>query len=572
MPVNTSKEKNMKLNGAELTIHLLKNQGIKIIAGIPGGANLPLYDALSRSGIRHILARHEQGAGFIAQGMARSTGKTAVCFATSGPGATNLVTAIADARMDSIPIIAITGQIPSALIGTDAFQEIDIYGMTIPITKHNFLVKKIEDLLNVIPESFRIAEEGRPGPVLIDIPKDIQTAVIDLPDDYFLKSSCKIKTEILDLNRDEMLSAAGMINNSKKPVIIAGGGIISSNSSFLLRELTKKNSIPVALSLMGLGCFSPDNDLYLGMPGMHGKRYTNNLLHEADLIIALGIRFDDRLTGKPENFCANAEILQIDIDKSELNKIKTSHLSIQADLKTALKYILPLIEDNDRTCWKNFIQKSKNNNPSLVPDQPFSPFNIISSVSNLTDNDAIITTDVGQHQMWTAQYFKFRSPRTLLTSGGLGTMGFGLPAAIGAALANPTKQIVCFTGDGSFLMNIQELALLKELNLNVKIFLFKNNSLGLVRQQQELFFNKNYFASKFEYNPEFTKIASAFGIASFTLSNSGNITSDLKNILNNKYPAFVEIPIEQQQNVFPIVPPGKSNSEMIGDYYEKHYS
>ncbi|MBN1498981.1 MAG: biosynthetic-type acetolactate synthase large subunit [Spirochaetes bacterium] len=562
----------MKINGAELTIRLLEKQGIRIISGIPGGTNLPLYDALSKSTIRHILARHEQGAGFIAQGLSRSTGKPAVCFATSGPGATNLVTAIADAQMDSIPIIAITGQIPSQLIGTDAFQEVDIYGITIPITKHNFLIKKVEELIDVIPEAFSISVSGRPGPVLIDIPKDIQTAEIEISENFFEKIEKTVTAKTLALNTD-FTAAASMINNAAKPLIIAGGGIIKSNTSDLLNELSVKNSIPVALTLMGLGSYSPDSNLYLGMPGMHGSRHTNYILQEADLIIALGIRFDDRLTGKSDSFCKNAKIIHIDIDKSELNKIKTSDLFIEGNLNESLQHLLEYIEQNERKEWIKHIENIKHEYPELTAKDQFSPYNIISIINNLTDSNAIITTDVGQHQMWTAQYYKFRKPGTLLTSGGLGTMGFGLPAAIGASLGKPDCQILCITGDGSFLMNIQELALLKELNLNVKVILFKNNSLGLVRQQQELFYDKNYFASRFEFNPEFHKIASAFGIESFNLAESDDIIHDLKYFLNLKTPAFIEIPIAQSQNVFPIVPPGKSNYEMIGGgYHEKSCS
>jgi acetolactate synthase-1/2/3 large subunit len=483
----------MKLSGAEIITGFLERQGIDTIAGIPGGANLPLYDALYKSRIRHILARHEQGAGYIAQGMARSTGKPSVCFATSGPGATNLITAIADAKLDSVPVIAITGQVSSPLIGTDAFQEVDTYGMTISITKHNFLIRRASDLLEVLPEAFRIATSGRPGPVLIDVPKDIQQQIVEF--DEWPRIARKSPTAPIDGSKIDR--AVDMIHQAKKPILYIGGGVILAEASGLLYQLSTQNSIPVASTLMGLGSFPCDDPLYLGMLGMHGSRSTNALLHECDLLIALGARFDDRATGKVSHFCPDASIIHIDIDGAELNKIKKASLAIAGDICEALEMLINKVHLDKRTHWIEHAAKLKNAYPfPKHDDDPLHPYRVVGTVAAHADCDTIITTDVGQHQMWVAQSYPFRKPRTLLTSGGLGTMGFGLPAAIGAALANPQKRVVCFSGDGSLLMNIQELATLADHELNVTIILFNNGHLGLVRQQQELFFGENYIASK----------------------------------------------------------------------------
>ncbi|MCK9615389.1 MAG: biosynthetic-type acetolactate synthase large subunit [Candidatus Omnitrophica bacterium] len=554
----------MRYTGAQIIIKLLERYGIRIIAGIPGGANLPLYNALYESKIRHILVRHEQAAGFIAQGMARSTGKPSVCFATSGPGVTNLLTAIADAKLDSIPIIAITGQVPTALIGTDAFQEVDTYGMTIPITKHNFLVKNSRELLTIIPEAFNIATSGRPGPVAIDVPKDVQNEQIEFdtwPKAALPTQNCKIN----DLSAKEI---AQTINESKKPLMYIGGGIIASGAQDLVFRLAKKNSIPVALTLTGLGSFPADNELYLGMLGMHGASYTNFIVEEADLILAFGVRFDDRATGLSQKFCRNAKIIHIDIDNAEINKIKKAHLSLCADINQALKIVIPLVHRNDRKDWLSQIGNKKKKYSIFTSKDPLHPINIIKAISGMVFPDTIITTDVGQHQMWVAQSYPFKKPRTLLTSGGLGTMGFGLPAAIGAALANPKKRIVCISGDGSILMNIQELATLAELGLNVTIVIMNNGHLGLVRQQQEFFYGKKYIASKFLAKHSFKKIAQAFGMRSFELGSGEKVHLILKKALKAKGPSLVDISIHHACNVTPMVKPGRSNIEMIGGSYE----
>jgi acetolactate synthase-1/2/3 large subunit len=553
----------MKQTGAEIIIRLLEKKGIKIIAGIPGSANLPLYKVLHDSNIKHVLARQEQGAGFIAQGMARSTGKAAVCFATSGPGATNLLTAIADAKLDSVPVVAFTGQVATTLIGTDAFQEIDTYGLTIPITKHNFLARSAGELLEIIPEAFRIAESGRPGPVVIDVPRDVQ-----LQEHTFEKWPDFHEKNIQDkIDKDNLSIIAGKINNSAQPVILYGAGIIESGSEELLLELAEKNNIPVASTLRGLGAFNPSHPLYLGMLGMHGTKYANQLTEQADLVIALGFRFDDRATGKVAEFCKNAQIIHVDIDKAEIGKIKPANLSINADLHTFLESVIPLAEVNSREEWINKVNSLREQMPYVkAPENGdvFHPLRIIDEVAAHVPDDTIITTDVGQHQMWVAMKYPFRRSRTFLTSAGLGTMGFGVPAALGAALANPGKKVVCFSGDGSFMMNMQEMATIAEEKPNMVILLFNNGYLGLVRQQQELFYDKKFIGSQFHALPDFTLIAKGFGIKAFDLSKEENPLTVLKNALKYNDPVFINIPINFSENVFPMVPPGAANKTMIG--------
>jgi len=552
----------MRYSGAEIIVKSLERQGISIVAGIPGGSNLPIYNALHKSTIRHILARHEQGAGFIAHGMARSTGKAAVCLATSGPGATNLVTAIADAKLDSVPLIAITGQVPRAMIGTDAFQEVDTYGMTMNLTKHSFLVMDPEELVRIIPRAFDIAEEGRPGPVLIDVPKDVQLAEADVH--CWPNRSVAENTSSIDMTRMEEI--AQIINASQRPLIYAGGGIIHSGAAHALLALAKKNTIPVALTLMGLGSFPPDDPLYLGMLGMHGAQATNYSLYEADVLLAFGVRFDDRAIGRAQEFCPHAAIVHIDIDRAELNKVKQSTISFTGDIRRVLESILPRVEQNGRQRWLSRIHDMKSEFPffpALPCHDPLNPANLIRQIGSLAGSDAIVTTDVGQHQMWVAQYYPFRRPRTLLTSGGLGTMGFGLPAAIGAALANPETHVVCISGDGSFQMNIQELATLAELNVDVKVFVLNNQHLGLVRQQQELFFDNNYIASKFARRLDFAAIAREFGIRGINLVDTIRPDETIRRILKEPGACIVDIPIHDAENVYPMVPPGAANREMI---------
>jgi acetolactate synthase-1/2/3 large subunit len=551
----------VKYSGAEIIIKALERRGITIVTGIPGGANLPIYNALHKSMIRHVLARHEQGAGFIAQGMARSTGKVAVCLATSGPGVTNLLTAIADAKLDSVPLIAITGQVPVSMIGTDAFQEVDTYGITLNITKHNFLVKNARELPSVIEKAFTIAATGRPGPVLIDVPRDVQVNEVNIdhwPDPPEPPDQTPPDTTKLE-------EIARMIHTARKPVIYAGGGIIHSGAAQALYAFAKKNTIPVTLTLMGLGAFPADDPLYLGMLGMHGARFTNHILDETDLLLAFGVRFDDRAIGKAKEFCPGASIVHIDIDQSEIDKIKKSHISLVGDIKSMIELLIPLIEEDSRPAWMAQIEEIKEEHPHIIPQSqdPLNPVNLVRNISLFAGQDAIITTDVGQHQMWVAQYYPFRRPRTLLTSGGLGTMGFGLPVAIGAALANPEKRVICISGDGSFQMNIQELATLAELDLNVAIFIMNNQHLGLVRQQQELFFNKNYIASKFSSRLDFAAIASQFGIRGVNLDAAVEPLKTIKTMLREPGPWIIDVPVHDAENVYPMVPPGAANREMI---------
>lgn len=552
----------MKLTGAEIIVKLLEDEGIKTVTGIPGGANLPLYNALYKSRIIHILARHEQGAGFISQGMARSTGRPAVTLATSGPGATNLLTAIADACLDSVPLIAITGQVPLSLIGTDAFQEVDTHGLTLPITKHNFLIRNISELLDVVPQAFYIATGGRPGPVVIDVPKDIQQEKLDITG-WKTPERKSVNSEV---NTKQIISIAKKVNSSRRPVLYVGGGIISSGASSLLKELSHKNTIPVSTTLMGLGSFPSDDPLNIGMLGMHGELYTNMLVNDADLLLACGVRFGDRTTGKIEEFCSHGDIIHIDIDRSEIDKIKKANLSIVGDISHVLERVIPHIRKNRRIKWFSHIAglKQKYSQEKNMPLDIHHPKNIIKNMSNILDPDAIVTTDVGQHQMWVAQSYRFRNPRTFLTSGGLGTMGFGLPAAIGASIANPEKQVVCFSGDGSILMNIQELATLADYNLNVKIIIMNNNQLGLVRQQQEMFYERNFIATSFKTNPDFTAIGREFGIKSYNLENIRDSWGLLLETLKEKGPVLINIPISNELNVTPMVPPGSANIQMIG--------
>ncbi len=551
------------LTGAQLTVRLLERQGIAIVAGIPGGAILPIYDALGQSTrIRHVLARHEQGAGFMAQGMARASGRPAVCLASSGPGATNLLTAIADAKLDSIPLVAITGQVPKAMIGTDAFQEVDTYGLSIPITKHNFLVSSAEELLEVVPAAFRIAASGRPGPVLVDIPKDVQMQAIDIA----AWPAPGLATVTAPAAAAAIAEAAAMIDAAERPLLYLGGGVVHSGASAAAVALAEKADLPTVMTLMALGAMPVDHPLSLGMLGMHGARATNLALDECDLLIAAGARFDDRATGKVAQFCRHARIIHIDIDHAELDKIKTAHVGIAADVGQALDALLPRLASTPRSAWRARIAELRQQFPVIVDngDDPLSHVGLIRTVAACLDDEAIIATDVGQHQMWVAQHYPLRRPRQWLTSGGLGTMGFGVPAAIGAALAEPARTVVCFTGDGSILMNIQELVTAAEENANIKIVLMNNASLGLVHQQQTLFYGERLFASQFKAVPDFVAVARGFGICAVDLDRAANPCAALLEAIGQPGPCLIHVSIDAGQKVFPMVPPGAANHEMIG--------
>jgi acetolactate synthase-1/2/3 large subunit len=580
----------MKITGANLLRTLLERQGIHILAGIPGGANLPFYDALHGSAIRHILARHEQGAGFIAQGMARVTGRAGVCLATSGPGATNLLTAIADARLDSIPLVAITGQVPQALIGSDAFQEVDTYGLTLPVTKHNFLVRHPAELLDVVPLAFQLAESGRPGPVAIDVPKDVQVA------------SAEVRawpepggpTPIPPCADERIAALAGQLAAARRPVLYLGGGVITSGAAELAQALAHRLSAPVVCTLMALGALPPEDPLFMGMLGMHAAQGTNFLLEEADLLVAIGARFDDRATGKVAEFCPHAAIAHIDVDAAEIGKIKPAFLGLVGDAADILRRLLQRLPQHDRPIWRARAAELRAAYPLHHPprvEDPLHPINLCRFLGEILPADTILTTDVGQHQMWVAQAYPVRRPRTLLTSGGLGTMGFGLPAAIGAALAlsevdglalparrsldeggspveglaAPDRRVVCVSGDGSILMNIQELATLAELDLPVAVLIFNNAQLGLVRQQQELFYGRRYAAAYFAAVPDFAALARAFGLRGLRLDPAGDPLTDLAAALAAPGPCVIDIPIHEQANVYPIVPPGAANRQMIAE-------
>ncbi len=558
----------IKRTGAELTLDLLQRQGITYVAGIPGGANLPLYDALSRSPIRHVLARHEQGAGFIAQGMARATGAPAVCFATSGPGATNVLTALADAHLDSIPVICITGQVPLPLIGSDAFQEVDIYGMSLPVTKHNFLVRCADELLEVIPEAFRIAVTGRPGPVLVDIPKDVQLAEIEFAD----WPAPGLREDPQAAPAAAIEAAAEAIEVSERPILYLGGGVIHAGAAGLARSLAERNDLPTVMTLMALGSMPDDHPLSLGMLGMHGAAATNHALYRSDLLIAVGARFDDRATGKLAEFCPDARVIHLDIDASEIHKVRFADIPLPGDVGRTLELLLRRIPCRKRAEWQRQILQLRRLHPSHPWRETIErPQDLIRMLGRLLGPNAIVATDVGQHQMWTAQAYPFSRPRQWLTSGGLGTMGFGLPAAIGAALAQPQRAVVCISGDGSILMNLQELATAAEQGLNIKLVLLNNGALGLVRQQQDLFYGGNRFASDLGVSPDFCAIARGFGWSAVDMAESGYDAEMLAEILDRPGPQLIHVPIDGAERVYPMVPPGAANHQMLtGDEHERH--
>ncbi len=467
-----------------------------------------------------------------------------------------------DAKLDSIPLVAITGQVPKPMIGTDAFQEVDTYGLSIPITKHNFLVGSADDLLTVIPRAFRIAASGRPGPVLVDIPKDVQNQLVDVHE--WPAPGC---ADVVPPPDGELIGrAAAMINAAAKPVLYLGGGVVHSGAAEAAVALAQKARLPTVMTLMALGAMPVDHALSLGMLGMHGARCTNLALDECDLLIAVGARFDDRATGKVAGFCPQAKIIHIDIDPSELDKIKTAHVGIAGDVRTVLELLQPVIESPQRHAWLARVASLKADHPLRMPgiDDPRTPYGLIRAVANCLDDEATITTDVGQHQMWVAQAYPLRRPRQWLTSGGLGTMGFGMPAAIGASLAEPERTVVCFTGDGSILMNIQELVTAAEEDVNVKIVLMNNSSLGLVFQQQTMFYGERIYASKFKGMPDFIRVAEGFGVPAVDLDKASDPLAALAAALATRGPMLIHASIAMHEQVLPMVPPGAANKEMIG--------
>ena len=559
------------IKGARILLECLSRLGINEIFGYPGGAVIPIYDELySFKGIKHYFARHEQGAVHEADGYARSTGKVGACLATSGPGATNLVTGIMTAHMDSIPLLVITGQVSSSLLGKDAFQESDIVGITVPITKNNYLVQDIKDLPRILKEAYYIASTGRPGPVLVDIPRDIQLQ--EIPYDEFNKIyenhfSLEGYNPVYEGHKGQIKTAIKMIKDSKKPLIIAGAGILKAHAYEELKEFVEKTNIPVAMTLLGLGSFSGNHELALGMIGMHGTTYANYAANEADLIIAAGMRFDDRVTGNPQKFVPNAKIIHIDIDPAEIGKNKLIDVPIVGDLKNVLTDLNEKAPKVSYDEWLKQIKKWKKEYSLTyrkTEDDILIPQEILSEIDKITKGNVIVATDVGQHQMWAAQYLTFNNPYSILTSGGAGTMGFGLPAAIGAQVANPNKKVLAVVGDGGFQMTFQELMLIKEYNLPVKIFIINNSYLGMVRQWQELFHEKRYSSVDLSYNPDFIKIGEAYGIKSIQLKNKKDLKKNLKKILESDEAVLVECIVEKEENVYPMIPAGKDVSCIVG--------
>ncbi|MFH1406624.1 MAG: biosynthetic-type acetolactate synthase large subunit [Candidatus Omnitrophota bacterium] len=553
----------MKLNGAKILIESLIKEGVEVIFGYPGGVVLPIFDALYDASLRFILVRHEQGAVHAADGYARATGKVGVCIATSGPGATNLVTGIANAYMDSVPIVAITGQVKTHLIGSDAFQEADITGITRPITKHNYLVKDTGELAKTIKEAFYIARTGRPGPVLIDLPVDVSTKEVEYH--YPEKIEIRSYNPTYAGHPGQIKKAAKLIAESKKPVIYSGGGVIISGASKELMEFTVKTQAPVAMTLLGLGGFPGTHELSLGMLGMHGTVYANHAVQEADLLIAVGARFDDRVTGKLDEFAPHAKIIHIDVDPAAISKNVDVEVPIVGDAKNILTELNKLVKTPHTIEWLKKINEWKKKYPLAYKDsQSIKPQYVVEQIYEATGGEAIITTEVGQNQMWAAQYYKFTKPRTFLSSGGLGTMGFGFPAAIGAQVGCPDKVVFDIAGDGSIQMNIQELATAVHNKLPVKIAILDNCYLGMVRQWQELFYKKRYSGTCLEGNPDFVKLAEAYGALGIRVDKKQDVRPAIERAIASPKPVLMDFIVDKEENVFPMVPAGEAIHRMIG--------
>jgi acetolactate synthase-1/2/3 large subunit len=552
--------------GAKILVESLQREGVEIIFGYPGGVVLPIYDELYDSTLRHILVRHEQAAAHAADGYARASGRVGVCLATSGPGACNLVTGIATAYMDSVPIVALTGQVPTNLLGNDAFQESDITGITMPITKHNYLVKDTADLGRVVKEAFYIAGTGRPGPVLIDIPKDVSTKSIKEPH-VPEKVTLRGYNPTYRGHKRQIEKALQLIAEAERPVIYAGGGVIASNASAELVDFATQLGIPIATTLMGIGCIPGDHPLNLGMLGMHGTEYANFAITESDVLFSIGVRFDDRVTGKTETFAPHAKIIHIDIDPAEIGKNKRVDVPVVGDVKAVLQDMLSMLKKNGLTdAWLRKIKHWKQHHPLTCPDDGrLHPQFVVRQMSELLGGDAIIVSEVGQNQMWTAQHFCFRNPRSWITSGGLGTMGYGLPAAMGAHFARPDLPVFDVAGDGSIQMNIQEFGTISHNKIPVKIAILNNRFLGMVRQWQELFYDRRY--SFTELPPvEFVKIANAYGIDGVKVETPEDVMPALKASLDCDGPFVMDFRIEREENVFPMVPAGAAINEMIGGH------
>ena len=551
-----------KVNGAKALIKCLEREGVDTLFGYPGGQIIPFYNELYDSDLRHILVRHEQAAAHAADGYARATGKTGVCVSTSGPGATNLVTGIATAYMDSVPIVALTGQVPRSLIGNDAFQEADITGITQPITKHNYLVQDPQEIPRIVKEAFHIASTGRPGPVLIDLPKDVQNIEIDLQ--YPEKVELRGYKPTYKGNTQQIKRAAEEIANSCRPIIYAGGGVISSNASAELVELAETIKAPVTTTLMGISCIPTEHPLYVGMLGMHGSKYANYAIQESDLIIAVGARFDDRVTGKLESFAPNARVIHIDVDPAEISKNVKVHTPIVGDAKQILKSLVKYVQCCRSAEWIEKINQWKKEYPLTYRHSQDSimPQFVIEQISEAC-KDAIIVTEVGQHQMWAAQFFKYSKPRTFLTSGGLGTMGYGFPAAMGAKVGRPDKTVINIAGDGSFQMNSQELATVVQNDIPVVNVILNNGYLGMVRQWQELFYDRRYSYTFIKGSVDFVKLAEAYGALGLRAEKPSEVRPAIEEAVRSGRPAVVEVIVECEANVYPMVPAGAAINEIL---------
>ena len=554
------------LRGADIVLQCLRAEGVDLVFGYPGGAIMPLYDALDGSGIRHILTRHEQGAVFAAEGYARTTGKVGVAIATSGPGATNLVTGIADAKMDSVPLVCITGQVSSKLLGSDAFQEIDITGITMPITKHNVVVSRAEDIARTVREAFVIANSGRPGPVLVDITKDAQQASCDF---NWEASTPQLppKRQRVNYEPAEFERAVELLNNSKRPLILAGHGIMVSGAMRVFDKFVHAGNLPVAMTLLGIGCFPANDPLNLGMMGMHGEAWVNHAIQEADLLIAVGMRFDDRVTGDLRTYAKEARKIHIEIDRSEINKNVKVDAALIGDAREVLEQLLPRLEHRERGDWLRHIRELKGD--SAVRDIQGLPDNghlyaahVINDLWKETRGEAIVVTDVGQHQMWEAQYYHHNQPRSLVTSGGLGTMGFALPAAIGAKFAKPDSDVWVVVGDGGFQMTMCELATIVQEKIKINIAIINNGFLGMVRQWQEFFYDKRYVATPL-VAPDFAALANAFGIRGERITSRSDVIPTIRSARESSESVLIDFRVEQEDSVYPMVPAGGSLHEMI---------
>lgn len=558
----------VELTGSQLLLELLLNAGVDTIFGYPGGAIMPVYDALYdyQHRLRHVLVRHEQGATHAAEGYARVRGKAGVCIATSGPGATNLVTGIADAMLDSVPMVCITGQVSKAFLGTDAFQETDIIGITIPITKWNVQVTSAEELLTAIPKAFAVAQSGRPGPVLIDITKNAQFERVSVPVSELTRMHTLECRQVVDLSA--LKHAAELINSSERPMLLVGHGVLISGAQEELATFAEKTGIPVASTLLGLSAFPTDHPLYAGMLGMHGNYGPNILTNKADLLIAVGMRFDDRVTGKLSEYARDAKVVHIDIDRAELNKNVQITAGIVADAKQALRNLLPLVKARSHEQWIAEFNRCHTMEHEKVIAHELAGregrprmSKVINDLSEVTDGEAVVVADVGQHQMATARYYRFRNPDSFLTSGGLGTMGYALPAAVGAAIGRPDKTVVAVIGDGGFQMTLQELGTIAQEQLPVKVVILNNNFLGMVRQWQQLFFDKRYSFVHLD-NPNFIKLADAYGIPATQVGACGDVRAALEEMWKSPGPYLLEVLVEKEDNVFPMVPAGASVDEI----------